>query len=130
MKVLETLRKKEKGQALVEFVLVLPILLLLVLGMVEYGWMLNAKISVTGAAREGARATSVIGKDNTGNAFAVASAAANKYMGTGVLAADDITVTVTSDSVTVSISYDKAPLIGLYIKENMSLNSSVTMRLE
>lgn len=130
MKNLSALRKNEKGQSLVEFVLVLPILLLLILGMLEYGWMLNAKISVTAAAREGARASSVLGEENSSQAYTVASAAANKYIGIGTLDADDVTVTVTSESVTVSISYDKEPLIGLYIKDAMSIGSSVTMRME
>lgn len=130
MKLLSALKKNEKGQSLVEFALVLPILLLLVLGMLEYGWMLNAKISVTGAAREGARASSVLGEDNISQAYTIASAAANKYMGIGTLDAGDVTVTVSSDSVTVSISHEKEPLIGLYIKEAMPIASSVTMRLE
>ena len=130
LKVLSALRKSEKGQALVEFVLVLPILLLLVLGMLEYGWMLNAKISVTAAAREGARASSVLGAENSSQAYTVASTAANKYMGIGTLDANDVTVTVTSESVTVNISYEKEPLIGLYIKDAMLIGSSVTMRME
>lgn len=98
--------------------------------MLEYGWMLNAKISVTGAAREGARASSVLGKDKSSQAYTVASAAANQYMGIGTLDSDDVTVTVTSESVTVSISYKKEPLIGLYIKDDISIRSSVTMRME
>ena len=88
MKILSTLRKSEKGQSLIEFALVLPILLLLVLGMLEYGWMLNAKISVTAAAREGARASSVIREGEQCSSDAVATAAANKYMGIGTLDAD------------------------------------------
>ncbi|MBP1920796.1 TadE family protein [Youngiibacter multivorans] len=45
----------EAGQSAVEFALVLPLLLVLLLGIIEFGWFLNAKITVTGAAREGAR---------------------------------------------------------------------------
>jgi len=127
---LSKLLKMEKGQALIEFALILPVLLLLVLGMLEYGWMLNAKISVTAAAREGARASSVLGQENSSQAYTIASAAANKYMGIGTLDADDVTVTVTSESVTVSISYEKEPLIGIYIKDAMLIGSSVTMRME
>ena len=52
--------------------------------------MLNAKISVTAAAREGARASSVLGEENSSQAYTVASAAANKYMGIGTLDADDV----------------------------------------
>lgn len=130
LKILSALRKNEKGQSLVEFALVLPILLMLVLGMLEYGWMLNAKISVTAAAREGARASSVIGKENSAQADTVATAAAIKYMGIGTLNANDVDATVSGDTVTVIISYEKEPLVGLYIKEAMSITSSVTMRME
>lgn len=130
MKVLSRLRRNEKGQSLIEFALILPVLLLLVLGMLEYGWMLNAKITVTGAAREGARASSVVGIDNSGDVYDVATEAANRYMGTSVLGSDDVTVTVTSENVTVTISYEKAPLVGLYIKNAMTLTSTVTMRME
>ena len=131
LKILSVLRKSDRGQSVVEFALVLPVLLFLVMGMLEYGWMLNAKISVTAAAREGARASSVLGEENSSQAYTVASSnAVNQYMGTGTLAANDITVTVTSESVTVSISYEKEPLIGIYIKDAVLIGSSVTMRME
>ncbi len=44
-----------RGQALVEFALVIPIFLLLVAGMIDFGLGLNASITVSNAAREGAR---------------------------------------------------------------------------
>jgi Flp pilus assembly protein TadG len=46
---------KEAGAVAVEFALVLPILLLVVFGIIDFGRMLNAQISLTQAAREGAR---------------------------------------------------------------------------
>lgn len=45
----------QAGNALVEFALVAPILFFLFLGMVVLGLAINAKIVVSGAAREGAR---------------------------------------------------------------------------
>jgi len=45
----------QRGQALVELALVAPVLLLLVLGAVELGAAFQAKITITNAAREGAR---------------------------------------------------------------------------
>jgi Flp pilus assembly protein TadG len=44
----------KKGQAIVELLLVLPILLLLIIGSVEVGRIYFAKIVITNAAREGA----------------------------------------------------------------------------
>jgi Flp pilus assembly protein TadG len=46
---------RERGQALVEFALVVPIFLILVFGIVDFGLGLKAWISVTNSAREGAR---------------------------------------------------------------------------
>jgi Flp pilus assembly protein TadG len=49
------------GQAAVELVLVLPFLLLLVLGTIQLGLVLNAQLGVTQAAREGAQLASTGG---------------------------------------------------------------------
>jgi Flp pilus assembly protein TadG len=49
------LQGNTSGQALVEMALILPALLLLVLGIVEFGRAFNAKQAVNDAAREGAR---------------------------------------------------------------------------
>jgi hypothetical protein len=45
-----------RGQAVVEFAIVLPILLLLILGLVNLGVLVNAQIILTQAVWEGARA--------------------------------------------------------------------------
>src|SRR4051812_29423306 len=45
----------DRGAAVVEFALLLPLLLLVVLGIVDFGRMLNAQQTLTQAAREGAR---------------------------------------------------------------------------
>jgi Flp pilus assembly protein TadG len=47
--------RSERGAAAVEFALVMPLLLLLVFGIVEFGLIMNRQITVTHAAREGAR---------------------------------------------------------------------------
>lgn len=47
--------REEKGAVAVEFALVLPILLVLLIGIMEFSLLFNAQITVTSAAREGAR---------------------------------------------------------------------------
>lgn len=49
----ETKNRMRKGQALVEFALALPLVLLLVLGVLEFGRAFQTKIVLTNAAREG-----------------------------------------------------------------------------
>jgi len=48
-------RARDRGAAAVEFALLLPILLLIVFGIIDFGRALNAQITLTQAAREGAR---------------------------------------------------------------------------
>jgi Flp pilus assembly protein TadG len=59
--------REDRGSAAVEFALVLPLLLLLIFGIIDFGRMLNAKITINEAAREGARAAALAG---TGEASA------------------------------------------------------------
>lgn len=46
---------RDRGAAAVEFALLLPLLLLIVFGIVDFGRALTAQITLTQAAREGAR---------------------------------------------------------------------------
>ena len=48
-----------RGQSLVEFALILPVLVILVLGIVDFGMGLRSYISLTNATREGARFAAV-----------------------------------------------------------------------
>jgi len=54
-----SLIKDKKGQSLIEFALVLPILLLVLLGIMEFGRMIMAANVLNQAAREGARVGAV-----------------------------------------------------------------------
>src|SRR5574341_1608570 len=67
-----------KGQGLVEFALVVPILLLLVIGIIEFGRAWMTRNILTGAAREAVR-MAVVQKDFPA-ADNVAQARANEVM--------------------------------------------------
>ena len=47
--------RSERGAELVEFALILPLLLFIILGLVDFGFMFQRFEVVTNAAREGAR---------------------------------------------------------------------------
>ncbi len=47
-------KRKERGQSLVEFVLILPVLLIILAGMLDLGRLYFAYVAVTDAAAEGA----------------------------------------------------------------------------
>ncbi len=55
------LRQGEQGAAVVEFALVLPILMMFIFGIVEFGRGYNARIELTAAVREGARTAALGG---------------------------------------------------------------------
>jgi uncharacterized protein (UPF0333 family) len=55
--------RDNRGQALLEFALVLPVLLLLVFGIIEFGLIFFDNLVITQAAREGARVGVVGGSD-------------------------------------------------------------------
>ena len=57
-------RRAESGAALVEFALLAPLLILLVLGIVEFGWLFGQFNDVRHGAREGARFAAVNAGDN------------------------------------------------------------------
>lgn len=51
--------RDERGAAVVEFALVLPLLILFTFGIIEFGRAYSAKIELTAAVREGARAAAL-----------------------------------------------------------------------
>ena len=74
--------RSERGAAALEFALILPILITLIFGIIEFGRAFNASITVTQAAREAVRQVAL----NKGSAAAVTA---------GTNAANPLTVTVT-----------------------------------
>jgi len=72
--------KRDGGAAAVEFALLLPLLLLLVFGIIDFGRALNAQITITQAAREGARLEAL----NQPNVISRTQAAAIGLSGVGV----------------------------------------------
>jgi len=50
---------RDRGSVAVEFALLLPVLLLIIFGVIDFGRAINAQITLTQAAREGARLASL-----------------------------------------------------------------------
>ena len=129
----------EKGQALVEFALLVPILVLLVFAIVDFGMGFYSWIAITNGAREGARLGVVAGTqaeivDRVATTVDLTNEASN------------MTVTVTNaqgqpgESVVVRVDYDYVfitPLAGLVqfmsggvIGPTLAMSTTATMRLE
>lgn len=83
--------RAERGQTMVEFALVLPLLALFLVAIVELGLVLNTYVEVKNAARVGARKASVLRMDSSGVAQAITAARDS----TSSLDKDELNVEVT-----------------------------------
>ena len=85
---------RDRGATAVEFALLLPVLLLLLFGIIDFGRALNAQITLTQAVREGARLASF----GQGNAATMSQANATVVSRTQAAATglSPVTVTVTT----------------------------------
>jgi Flp pilus assembly protein TadG len=114
-----------------EFAIVMPILLLLLLGIIQFGVVFNNYLTLTDAVRAGARKGAVARRltDPTGAVTTEVQNAATD------LNASNLQVTVTSDfvqgdDVTVTASYPYSiSLLGLVVKSGR-IHSSMTERVE
>ena len=119
-----------RGQQLVEYALLLPILLLLILGIVDFGMTIFAYNSIANAAREGARA----GVPPSATEDDIIAATVGRTGGLR-LTADNITVITATNKITVEVSYDHSLVSGPIIQiaggsPTLRLRSVATMRTE
>ena len=121
----------EKGQTLVEFALVLPILVLLIIGMLEFGRVLNVWLIVNNAAREGAPHATV--------GVSEAEVIARVKEACPTLDADSLVVEVSGAqglmgspvAVRVESAIELVPLIGALFPENpFPVGAQAVMALE
>lgn len=52
-------RRSERGAAAVEFAFIVPLMLIVLFAILDFGWVFNQQLAVTAAAREGARHAAV-----------------------------------------------------------------------
>ena len=119
-----------------EFALILPILLLLVLGIINFGIIFNAFITITSAAREAARAAVVA--DHTSQYALIETAVVSN---TTFLLIENFDVTISpennppllGDELTATATGTVrviVPLLNVITGEQYELESSSTMRIE
>jgi Flp pilus assembly protein TadG len=125
------LPQSEDGQAIVEFVIVLPLLVLLLLGIAQFGLAFHNYLSITDATRVGARAAAV---KRTAGACAAATTAIQNTVSAKQWTAISSRITCTAgtntgDPVKVTVKYPYR--IGLPgFSASGDLTASATERLE
>ena len=124
--------KSEKGQAMVEFALVLPLLLILLCGIIDFGWLYYNQITLNNAAREGAR-YAVIYYDPVSDWKSAAESRMLSSM-VGVSSAAAIVSDPIEQRITASVTATPRILTGftstILGKQTVELHASCTMRLE
>ena len=90
----ERTKQARNGQGLVEFALILPVLVLIFMGIVDFGRAIYAYNAVSNAAREGAR-TGIVDQGTTGGVYDAAISAANQATALGLNPNDSSQVQVT-----------------------------------
>ena len=120
----------ERGQSMVEFTLVLPLLLVVLFGIIQFGITFNHYVTLTDAVRAGARTAAV--SRQVSCPVCVTTAKVKAASGS---MAPDVTVTVTStwqhgDDVVVKATVPYSiNLMGLVISSG-NLSSTTTERVE
>jgi Flp pilus assembly protein TadG len=123
--------KNERGQTMTEFALILPLLVVLLFGIIQFGIIFNDYVTLTDAARAGAR-TGAVSRGNSNPSAACVNQVMNA---SGNLVQANLTVSCTSpwtpgSDVTVSASYPyNINLLG-WVVASGQLNTTMRERVE
>jgi len=125
--------KNEKGQAMVEFALILPILLLLVMGIAEFGMIFNSYLSVQNATREGARIGIVGATDLEIEERILATSPSLKQERMAITIEPGSNTRISGETLRVLVNYDYqmvVPFISILFGGNINLSGESSMRIE
>ena len=102
--------RKEKGQGLVELAIILPLLLIILLGTIDFGRVFYAYVTITNASREGARYGSLhplwIDESISPNPDNVKFHAIQEAANTVTILPEDIGVIKDTQTITVTVQVD------------------------
>ena len=122
-------RAREYGAVAVEFALILPVFLTLVFGVIEFGVLLTNKISLTNAARVGARYASLSAANTTSSQTKATNAASGLSSCASLSAVTTYAGTPNEASVTVSCTYTPITPLGALINSVIPTALSSTTRM-
>jgi Flp pilus assembly protein TadG len=122
---------RERGAALIEFAILAPLLVALLIGIIEFGWLFSQNIDVRHGAREGAR----LAATNFGTSGAIVTETCDRMDIAGTSA---VTVQLThgvgatiGDAATVEVIATPSSITGMFgAFMPATLESSIEIRLE
>lgn len=140
-------RNRDGGQSLVEFALVFPVFMLVLAGILDFGFMLYSRMTVINAAREGAR-IAVTAKDPLtipslvdSTVISVSSAVAVANLSDSIVCVPLVSASCDfvaggkpdpqpGDAVKVTVSYGYRTFFPLFFGTTVNMSSTVQMVLE
>jgi Flp pilus assembly protein TadG len=135
--------KREEGAAAVEFALLLPLLMLILFGIIEFGLILYNQEVITNASREGARFGIVIGSPRPDDTL-IRGVVTSYLTNAGLTVCDASCVQVTGaqgasgSDLTVSLTYpytfllvpNFAAYFTVSLSDTLNLSATTLMKLE
>jgi len=98
-------KNQQKGAATVEFALVVPMLLLIVIGIIQFGYAYFMQISMTQAARAAVRSMVVENDQGKANTVALANVVGLSAANIGYSGSCPSTATIPPTRITVTVTY-------------------------
>lgn len=127
-----------KGSALLEFVLVAPLLLMLLAGIIQFGFIMNAKVVVNSASYEGVRAATMSEDPESSAAEAVLNYAASSMPDWNFNGRLNIETNTSGynpgDDITVKVIYQVpnffSKIIPFFNSDKINISGESTMQIE
>lgn len=129
-------KQEQNGQAMVEMAIVIPILLLIVFSIIEFGWIFGAQLLVAHGSREGARHGAV----HSTEADVEAQITGRVQTSASILNADELSININftnpsrrGGDVVVQVSYPVTvitPFVSAVTGSPVLVQSQTVMRVE
>ncbi len=130
---MRTLLRSERGQAMVETAIVMPILILVMFSALDAGRIFNVWIAVTNGAREGARAAATRQTEDEVRDHIAQAMTGVPYSSAVITTTDGVVPGPSGSPVTVELTSEVTmltPVISQIFGAVVHVSSSSTMRLE
>lgn len=124
-------KKRRWASATVEMAVVTPLLLTMLFGIIEYGWVFSVKQGLVTAAREGARTAALPGSTDEDIEQRVSEYLNPLGLTTYTVALSRATPSDPTETVDITIPYSDVSLLGNFFGgRNSDLKASCSMRKE
>ena len=123
--------KRKDGQAMVEFALVLPVLILLICGIIDFGWIFGNQIIVNNATREAARYTAIHYNDSTTYDVALTQDVIERKAEN--LDTPSVTINIDGEEIIIRTQGTipiLTPFTSIFLGDNYTMRAKSVMRME